>query len=158
MKSQLEVDREFFLEVIDDLAKAAAQNAHEDEMTPDQFWEHIQREAKEFDRMFPGAAQDFEEADAPPEKETEEEAAERFRQALARIDLKELLFFRRYTAKSICMRVARVGDSHATPCAQMLKGSFERLQAADAEIERRTPDRTPKPPDRSTPEDTTESS
>ena len=158
MKSQLEADRKFFLEVIDDLAKDAAQNEHEMEMTPEQHWAHMQREAKEFDRMFPDAAQDFEETDAPPEKETEEEAAERFRQALARIDLKELLFFRRYQAKSICMRVTRVGSSDITPCAQMLKGSLERLQAADAEIRRRIPGRTPKPPDRSTPEDTAEDS
>jgi hypothetical protein len=43
MKSQLEVDRKFFLEVIDDLAKDAAQNAHGQEMTPVQHWAHIQR-------------------------------------------------------------------------------------------------------------------
>ena len=62
MKSQLEVERKFFLEVIDDLARDAAQNTHEDEMTPEQFWAHIQREAKEFDRMFPqAAAEDVEE-------------------------------------------------------------------------------------------------
>ena len=158
MKSQLEIDRKFFLEVIDDLAKDAAQNAHEDEMTPEQFWAHIQREAKEFDRMFPAAVEDVEETEEETEKVTEEEAADEFRQAIARTDLKELLFHRRYTAKAICRRVARVGDSHATPWAQILKGQFERLQVMDAEIRRRIPGRTPKPPDRSTPEDTTESS
>jgi hypothetical protein len=158
MKSQLEADRKFFLEVIDDLAKDAARDAHDDELTSEQHYAELERNAKEFDRMFPDAAQDFEETDAPPEKETEEEAAERFRQALARIDLKELLFFRRYQAKSICMRVTRVGSSDIAPCAQMLKGSLERLQAADAEIRRRIPGRTPKPPDPTTPEDTTESS
>jgi hypothetical protein len=158
MKSQLEADRKFFVEVIDDLAKAAAQDAHENEMTPEQYWAHIQREAKEFDRMFPAAAEDFEESEAETEKVTEEEAADEFRQAIARSDLKELLFHRRYTAKAICRRVARVGDSHATPWAQILKGQFERLQVMDAEIRRRIPGRTPKPPDLSTPEDTAEPS
>lgn len=162
MKSQLEADRRFFLEVIDDLARDAAQSAHDLEMTPEQFWEHIQREAEEFDRMFPGAAKAFEETEekteVEAEEETEEEAAERFRQAIAGTDLKELLFHRRYTAKSICKRVARVGNSHAAPWAQALKGSLQRLQVMDAEIRRRIPGRTPKPPDRSTPEDTTEPS
>jgi hypothetical protein len=156
MKSQLEADRRFFLEVIDDLARDAAQSAHELEMTPEQYWEHIQREAKEFDRMFPAAAKDFEETEeqTEAEKETEEEAAERFRQAIAGSDLKELLFHRRCTAKSICKRVARVGNSHVTPWAQALKGSLARLQVMDAEIRRRIPSRTPEPPERSTPEDT----
>jgi glutamyl-tRNA reductase len=158
MKSQLEADREFFLEVIDDLARDAAQNAHEDEMTPEQFWAHIQREAKEFDRMFPAAVEDVEETEEEAEKVTEEEAADRFRQAIARTDLKELLFLRRYTAKSICKRVARVGTSHATPWAQILKGSLERLQVMDAEIRRRIPGRGPVPPGSGTPEDTTQGS
>jgi len=95
MKSQLEADRKFFLEVIDDLARDAAQNAHEMEMTPEQFWAHMQREAKEFDRMFPAAAEDVEETEEETEKVTEEEAADRFRQAIARTDPKELLFHRR---------------------------------------------------------------
>jgi len=157
MKSQLEADRKFFLEVIDDLAKEAAQDAHGNEMTPEQFWEHIQREAKEFDRMFPAAAEDVEEIEDTQEA-TEEEVADRFRQAIAGTDLKELLFHRRYTAKTICKRVARVGNSHATPWAQILKGAFERLQVMDAEIRRRIPARGPVPPKRSTPEDTTEPS
>jgi hypothetical protein len=147
MKSQLEVDRKFFLEVIDDLAKDAAQNAHEDEMTPEQHWAYMERQAKEFDRMFPAAAGDVDETEAETEKLSEEEAADEFHQAIARSDLKELLFHRRYTAKSICRRVARVGDSHAIPWAQILKGQFERLQVMDAEIRRRIPGRTPKPPD-----------
>jgi len=158
MKSQLEADRRFFLEVIDDLAKAAAQDAHESEMTPEQFWEHIQREAKGFDRMFPAATEDVEETEEEAEKVTEEEAAEEFRQAIAGTDLKELLFHRRHTAKAICRRVARVGESHAAPWAQILKGAFERLQVMDAEIRRRIPARGPVPPKRSTPEDTTEPS
>ena len=157
MKSQLEADRKFFLEVIDDLAKEAAQDAHGNEMTPEQFWEHIQREAKEFDRMFPAAAEDVEEIEDTQEA-TEEEVADRFRQAIAGTDLKELLFHRRHTAKAICRRVARVGESHAAPWAQILKGAFERLQVMDAEIRRRIPARGPVPPKRSTPEDTTEPS
>ena len=80
-------------------------------------------------------------------KVTEEEAAHEFRQAIARTDLKELLFHRRYTAKAICRRVARVGSSHATPWTQMLKGSLERLQVMDAEIRRRIPGRGSAPPD-----------
>ncbi|HTW90210.1 MAG TPA: hypothetical protein VMH22_00680 [bacterium] len=151
MKNQLEADREFFLEVIDDLTKDAAQHAHKAEMTSEQFWDHIQRQAAEFDRMFPEAAQEpevaTEDKDEAVKRETEEEAAERFRQALARVHLKELLFFRRHQAKLICMRVTRVGSSDITPCAQMLKGSLERLQAADAEIRRRMQARTPNPPD-----------
>ncbi len=158
MRSQLEADRKFFLEVIDDLVKDAAQHAHRAEMTPEQFWEHIQREAKEFEGMFPAAAADVEEAGEETEKVTEEQAAEKFREAIARSDLKGLLFHRRYTAKAICRRVARVGDSHVTPWAQILKGQFERLQVMDAEIRRRIPGRTPKPPDPSTTEDTTEPS
>ena len=156
MKSQLEIDREFFLEVIDDLAKDAAQDAREEEMTPEQQWAHMQHEAQEFDRMFPAAADDDDIEET--EEISEEEEADRFRQAIARTNLKELLFHRRYTAKTICKRVARVGNSHATPWAQILKGSFERLQVMDAEIRRRIPGRGPVPPDRSAPEDPTESS
>jgi hypothetical protein len=147
MKSQLEADRKFFLEVIDDLAKDAAQNAHGQEMTPVRYWAHIQREAKEFDRMFPAAAEDVEETGEETEKVTEEEAAEEFVQAIARSDLKELLFHRRYVAKDICKRVARVGTSHEIPWAPILKGQFERLQVMDAEIRRRVPGRGPKTPD-----------
>jgi hypothetical protein len=152
MKNQLEVDREFFHEVIDDLAKEAAQDAHVEEMTPEQFCAHMQREATEFDRMFPAAAEDVEETEEERESVTEEVAADEFRRTIARTDLKELLFHRRYTAKAICRRVARVGDSHATPWAQILKGSFERLQVMDAEIRRRIPGRRPSPPDRSEPD------
>jgi|GEM_PF-2095464 len=148
MKSQLEVDREFFREVVDDLAKEAAQDAHEDEMTPEQFWVHVQREAKEFDRMFPAAAEDIEETEEETQGVTDAEAADQFRQPIARTDLKDLLFQRRYTAKAICRRVARVGDSHATPWAQFLRASFERLQVMDEEIRRRIPGRHPSPPDR----------
>ena len=147
MKSQLEVDREFFHEVIDDLAKEAAQRAHENGMTPEQFLEHIQRGAKEFERMFPAATEDAEETEEETERATEEEAADEFRQAIARTDLRGLLFHRRYTAKAICRRVARVGESHATPWAQILKGQFERLQVMDAEIRRRIPRRRPQPPE-----------
>jgi len=144
MKSQLEVDQKFFLEVIDDLAKDAAQNAHEMEMTPEQHWAYLQRGAQEFDRMFPAASDDIEET----QKETEEEAADRFRQAIAHTAIKELLFLRRYTAKIICKRVARVGSSHVVPWPPILKGSFERLQVMDAEIRRRIPDRGSAPPDK----------
>ena len=153
MKSQLEADRRFFLEVIDDLAKDAARDAREEEMTPEQQWAQMEREAQEFDRMFPGATEAVEEY----EETTEEEEADRFRKAIARAEIKELLFHRRYTAKTICRYVARVGNSHATPWAQILKGSLERLQMMDAEIRRRIPGR-PKPPDRSAPEDPSGSS
>ena len=153
MKSQLEVDRKLFLEVIDDLAKDAVRDEREKEATPEQRaqWE---QEARERGYDIPAAPEDIEET----EEVTEEEAADRFRQAIARTDLKELLFHRRYTGKSICKQVARVGRSHAIPWAPILQGSIERLQAMDAEIRRRIPGRGPVPPDRSAPEDTTESS
>lgn len=131
MKSQLEADREFFLEVIDDLAKDAVWVERVTQATPEQWarWEHRLNQI------------DVRLTETPTDSEEEPEfTTEQFRQAMTRVAPEELLVHRRFTAKAICKYVVREGRSHTTPYSQLIKGALERLQVLDAEIQRRLPD------------------
>jgi hypothetical protein len=146
MDSHLDEDREFFLEVIDDLAQAEEVAKSIEQATAEQKarWEH------ELNQL------DGELRDKPVEYE--EETPEQFRQQVARETAEQLLMHRRFTAKTICKCVARVGRSRTIAAAMLLKEGVGRLQILDSEIERRHLGRGSAPPDGNTPKEMTEDS
>jgi hypothetical protein len=127
MDSRLDEYREFFDEVVDELAHAEEVAESEEQATPEQKvrWEH---EMNQFEGEL---------RERPPDpKDLEEETPEQFRQAIEREPAEQLLMHRRFNAKAICKCMAR-GHSHHIAARMLLEASVWRLQIMDCEIERR---------------------
>ncbi len=148
MDSRLEEYREFFEEVVEDLAKEEEAEASYEQATPEQKarWEH---EMNQFEGEL---------RERPPDpKDLEEETPEQFRHAMEREPAEQLLMHRRFNAKAVCKCMAR-GHSHHVTARMLLEASVWRLQIMDSEIERRHLGRGSAPPDGDNPKDITEDS
>ena len=139
MDSHLDEYREFFDEVVDELAHAEEAAESTEQATPEQKarWE------PEMNQM------DGELREHPVEYQ--EETPEQFRQQVARWTAQQLLMRRRFTAKAICRCVVR-GRSHNVAARMLLKDCVWPLQTMDSEIERQHLSRDPTPPDGEIPE------
>jgi hypothetical protein len=125
MDSHLEEYREFFSEVIDQLAEAESAAEEIEQATPEDRarWEH------EMNQL------DGELTENPVEYK--EETPEQLRQGAARETAEELLLHRRYIAQAVCKCVVRPGRSHTVSATMLLRETLGQLRVLDSEIERR---------------------
>jgi len=127
MDSRLDEYREFFDEVVDDLAKEEEATESMEQETPEEKarWEH---EMNQFEGEL---------RERPPDpKDLEDDSPEEFRRKIEQEPAEQLVMHRRFSAKAVCKCMAR-GHSHHVAARMLLGASLWRLQILDSEIERR---------------------
>jgi hypothetical protein len=124
MESRLEEYRQFFDEVLDDMAKSEeTQERFENATREDKArWEHAANQMDGELREHP--------------MEIEEDTPEEFQQRIAGESAGNLLLLRRLNARNVCACVAR-GSTHRAAARMLLENSLRRLAAYDAEVARR---------------------
>jgi len=128
MNSYLDEDRQFFLEVIDDLARMAARDEHLAQASPEQ-WAQWERETEEITNEL--------RRNPPAPEQEQENTPESFKEQMSNMRDEELLHYRRFTAQRICKHLVNVGRLHTVPFRDSVEQAVARLQMADAEISRR---------------------
>jgi hypothetical protein len=127
MDDRIEECRKFFNEVIQDMMEDDAALEQMQQMTRD---DRVRLE-HEMNQV------DGELRESPPSpEELAEPTPAQYRAVVGAAAAEELLFRRRYLAKTVCMCVAQ-GDTHRIAEAKLLEHALLHLQILDAEIARR---------------------
>lgn len=127
MDNRIEECRKFFNEVIQDMVESDAALRQMQQMTRDDL-ARLEHEMNQFDG-------ELRENPIRP-AELAEPTPEQYRAAAVADAAEELLFHRRYLAKTVCMCVAQ-GQTHRIAEANLLEHAVPHLQILDAEIARR---------------------